>query len=83
MTNTMPTFPGIEPDDIAAMRQLGLSDPLIPQNLAAKYLAVSTATLARLRRSGGGPTWVTVRGAIKYRRSALEQFIEQSENRVG
>lgn len=61
-----------------------LADPLYDTEGAAAYLGgekpLSARTLERWRREGGGPTYVVVGSkAVRYRRSALDAFLEAGE----
>jgi len=57
-------------------------DPLqlLTQKETAKLLSISTKTLEAWRREGKGPPSIKVGGAIRYRRSDLERYID---SRVG
>ena len=45
---------------------------------AAAYLKSSTSTLAKLRCAGGGPCYVRIGRAIRYRKSELDEFMTAS-----
>jgi predicted DNA-binding transcriptional regulator AlpA len=63
-------------DEIRALQERALADPLLTQEQLSDLLQLSISTLYRLRRSGTGPSWVKVRGAIRYRSSAVARFLE-------
>jgi excisionase family DNA binding protein len=44
---------------------------------AAKYLAISGVTLERWRNKRVGPAWCKMGAIVRYRRSALEAYLEQ------
>jgi excisionase family DNA binding protein len=46
---------------------------------AATYLRTSTSTLAKLRCAGGGPYFVRIGRAIRYKKSDLEDFMAKSK----
>jgi len=52
--------------------QDGLMDP----RTCAAYLGVSVLTLACFRCKGQGPDFIKVGGCVRYRRSALEAWLE-------
>ena len=57
-------------------------DPLYPSVRAALYLGVCTRTLIKWRVSNGGPANIklhTGKGSVRYRKSALDAFIEAGE----
>jgi hypothetical protein len=57
-------------------------DPLYPPVRAALYLGVCTRTLIKWRVSNGGPAHIklhTGKGSVRYRKSALDAFIEAGE----
>jgi hypothetical protein len=45
---------------------------------AAKYLQTSTRTLEMLRSRGGGPKWVRISRAVRYRPDWLDAWAEQN-----
>jgi len=48
---------------------------------AAAYLKSSTSTLAKLRCAGGGPFYVRLGRAVRYKKSDLEDFLAKSRAR--
>jgi len=52
-------------------------DPLFDTNPAAQYLGLSVPTLERWRRSFVGPDWIKMGGLVKYRKSALNRYLEE------
>lgn len=59
-----------------------IDDPLFNTAGAAKYLMSSAPTLERWRRNGVGPDFCKMGAAIRYRKSALDRFIEASTRSV-
>ena len=51
-------------------------DQLLKDIEAAPVLGLKVSTLRRWRWSGDGPQFVKLGGAVRYRRSDLEAFIE-------
>ena len=51
-------------------------DPLHRENWAADFLDVKVTTLRKWRWSGEGPPFIKLNGAVRYRRSDLEAYIE-------
>ena len=51
---------------------------LLTAKQAARYLSISTKWLANQRWQGTGPKFLRVGGAIRYRVSDLEQFLEEA-----
>jgi predicted DNA-binding transcriptional regulator AlpA len=56
-------------------------DPLLDTPVAAAYLGSSVPTLERHRRFGTGPDWVKMGGLVRYRKSALDSYIEECTRR--
>lgn len=56
-------------------------DPLFDTAQAAVYLHSSEPSLERFRRIGVGPKFVKMGGAVRYRRSDLDSYIEQCTRR--
>lgn len=50
------------------------ADPKHNERSAADYLDLAPATLRRWRCVGGGPEYLKLGGAIRYRQSALDRF---------
>jgi hypothetical protein len=46
---------------------------------AADFLGVSPRTLEGFRVRGGGPRFVKVGGAVRYRLASLEEFLQHQE----
>jgi hypothetical protein len=53
-------------------------DPLFDTSGAAEYLKSSIPTLERWRRVGEGPDFSKMCGLVRYRKSALDRFIDAS-----
>jgi predicted DNA-binding transcriptional regulator AlpA len=53
-------------------------DPLLDTEQSARYLGSSEPTLERWRRLNTGPDWVKLGGLVRYRKSALDRFIEEN-----
>ena len=51
---------------------------LLTAKQAARYLSISTKWLANQRWQGTGPKFIKVGGAVRYRVSDLEQFLEEA-----
>ena len=43
---------------------------------AARYVRLSKPTLERFRRTGEGPLYVKLGGAVRYRRAELDKWLE-------
>ena len=56
-------------------------DRLLDTYEAADYLSVSKSYLDRLRCSGGGPCFARIGRLIRYRRSALDQWVDAHGSR--
>lgn len=61
-----------------------LADKLKPQEVftteeAAKYLRVSRQTLELLRLHGGGPNYAKLGRSVRYRRTALDEWLTANE----
>jgi predicted DNA-binding transcriptional regulator AlpA len=50
--------------------------PLLNIEQASKYIQLSTATLARLRKDNNGPAYVKLGARVLYRKTDLDAFIE-------
>lgn len=55
------------------------SPSLLDSKTVAAYLRVSEATLCRMRQDRSGPPFITVRGRPRYRRIAIDRWIETEE----
>lgn len=53
------------------------SSDLLDQDGAADYLGVQPSTLERWRFVGAGPKFVKVGRLVRYRRSALEAYLDE------
>jgi predicted DNA-binding transcriptional regulator AlpA len=53
-------------------------DPLLDENQVAQVLNISVRTLQGWRVRGGGPRYVKLGGAVRYRRSEVKQHILDS-----
>ncbi|MCX7356528.1 MAG: helix-turn-helix domain-containing protein [Alphaproteobacteria bacterium] len=54
------------------------ADPILRTSEAASYLRVTPRYLEKLRTLGGGPVFLRLgAAAIRYRKSALDQWCEQ------
>jgi hypothetical protein len=42
-------------------------------------MQTSLSTLYRMRRNSDGPAWIRVRGAIRYRHSAVLEYLASAE----
>jgi len=61
-----------------------MNDPLMTPDEAARYLAISKATLItwRSRRPGHGPRGVKIGGLLRYRMSDLDEWAKRFEERT-
>ena len=50
--------------------------PLLNIEQASKYIQLSTATLARMRKDNNGPAYVKLGARVLYRKTDLDAFIE-------
>lgn len=58
------------------------TDSLLNEREAAEWLGVSTGMLRGLRTKGGGPVFSKLGGKIiRYRREALNEWVEKNERR--
>jgi predicted DNA-binding transcriptional regulator AlpA len=55
--------------------------PLLDTPVAAQYLGTSVPTTQRWRRLGTGPDWVKMGGLVKYRKYALDRYIDECTRR--
>jgi predicted DNA-binding transcriptional regulator AlpA len=56
-------------------------DPLFDTGPAAEFIGSSVPTMVRWRLGGEGPDFVKIGRLVKYRKSALERFIDQCTRR--
>lgn len=49
--------------------------PLLNIEQASKYIQLSTATLARMRKDNSGPAFVKLGARVLYRKTDLDAFI--------
>lgn len=64
---------------LKALQEKAKSDPILTQEEVCQLMQTSVSTLYRLRKAGDGPAWIRVRSAIKYRRSAVEAYLQNAE----
>ena len=57
-----------------------MEDELLTTKQVAKLLTVSQATLESWRSGGGGPRYCRIGKLIRYRRSALQQWLDAQED---
>ncbi len=50
--------------------------PLLDERAVAKSLSVSLATVRRWRYEGGGPPFLKLGALVRYRREAIEAWLE-------
>lgn len=55
------------------------STTVLDTRAAAAFLGVSARTLEGFRVRGGGPRFVKIGGAVRYRLASLEDFLRQQE----
>ena len=55
------------------------TDKLLRQGDVAARLGVTRATLLRWRASGRGPAWIQLEGAIRYRQSAISDYLDRQQ----
>lgn len=53
-----------------------LESPLLNIEQASKYIHLSTATLARMRKNNSGPAVVKLGSRVLYRKTDLDAYIE-------
>jgi predicted DNA-binding transcriptional regulator AlpA len=68
---------GPRPSNSAATTPPAL-DPLLDEHQVAQVLNISVRTLQGWRVRGGGPPFVKLGGAVRYRRSEIKQHILDS-----
>lgn len=54
--------------------------PLLNIEQASKYIQLSTATLARMRKDNSGPAFVKMGARVLYRKTDLDSFIASKIN---
>ena len=59
------------------MKQLRREQALLSEARAARIVNLSTRTLQKWRSLGVGPSYVRLRGAVRYRLSDLKAFIDR------
>ena len=57
-------------------QEVGSGDRLLPPGDAANLLHLSTSWLAKARMSGEGPPYVKLGRSVRYRESALVQWLK-------
>ena len=55
-----------------------MPNELFDTKQSADYLDVKPITMERWRRVGGGPEYVKIGRLVRYKRSALDAFIERN-----
>lgn len=55
---------------------------LLTEHEAAERLRLKVRTLRNWRWTGGGPSWVKLMGAVRYKASDLEAFIKAGERQA-
>jgi len=53
------------------------TEPLLDTKRAAHYLSVEARTLVEWRARGGGPRFTKMNRTVRYRKSDLDQFVEE------
>lgn len=66
-------------EQLNTLQERALSDPLLTQEQVSRLTGASISTLYRLRRAGTGPAWIRLGGGIKYRHSAVLEFLGKAE----
>lgn len=54
--------------------------PLLNIEQASKYIHLSTATLARMRKDNSGPAFVKLGARVLYRKTDLDEYIASKVN---
>jgi len=62
--------------DTAVAHVYSDQDQLLTPADAARYLTKAKATLAKQRLAGGGPEFLKLGKSIRYRRSALDRYLD-------
>lgn len=57
-------------------------DPLFDTPTSAVYLDTSVPSMERWRGQGVGPDWIKMNGSVRYRKSALDRYIEECTRRI-
>ncbi len=60
------------------MQNINHGDKIVTVQQAADYLSLSTATLNKWRCQGGGPAYIKLGRAVRYRLDDLQLFLEKS-----
>lgn len=64
---------------LKALQEQAHADPILTQEEVCQLMQTSLSTLYRMRKNGDGPAWIKVRSAIKYRRSAVAEYLANAE----
>ena len=70
MADARPETPGRKPQELSS------GERLLPPSDAANLLRVSTSWLAKSRMTGSGPPFVKLGRSVRYRESALIQWLK-------
>jgi predicted DNA-binding transcriptional regulator AlpA len=57
-------------------------DVLLDTGPAAEFIGASIPTLVRWRQNGEGPDYIKIGRLVKYRKSALERFLDECTRRA-
>lgn len=66
-------------NSLAEKANEAFSDPILLQKAAAELLGISVSTLTRWRSQKVGPEAFKLGSRVRYRLSALREFLNQSE----
>ncbi len=56
-------------------------DPILSVSQTAEYLGSSSSTLAKQRMRGDGPEYIKLGNRIRYRKSALDLYVDHNTYR--
>lgn len=56
-------------------------DPLLDTRTAAAFLGTSVPTMERWRRFRTGPDWVKMNYTVRYRKTALDRYLDECTHR--
>jgi predicted DNA-binding transcriptional regulator AlpA len=70
MADARPETTGRKPQELSS------GERLLPPGEAANFLRLSTSWLAKARMSGDGPPYVKLGRSVRYRESALVQWLK-------
>jgi predicted site-specific integrase-resolvase len=51
---------------------------LLTEHEVARFLAISVKTLAKWRRTGGGPVWHKIDNGARYRQADVDTFLKKT-----